>query len=175
MKKTLLLCLVSLPLCAQERITFKPTALAASQALGNLKLRKDASGFSVIKDGKRTPVETHSVDPMLRQMSVQQLQKFQQKGRIAVRQCDNGDYVLAAAAVTKGGGILGANAGFWIANFAFRFVCHTGIAIAAACTGPAAPITWAALEGTLAAPIEAGAAAAGIAGGVVGGVATGPV
>lgn len=175
MKKTLLLLLSALPLYAQERITFNPKAVYASAALGTMLLRKDTSGFRVVKDGKSTPIEEHSVDPLLRKMTVKQLQAFQKQGLITVKQCDNGDYVLGAAAIAKGGGILGANAGFWIANFAFRAICHTGIAIVSVCTGPAAPITFAALEGTLAAPIEAGAAAAGIAGGIAGGVATGPV
>ena len=88
---------------------------------------------------------------------------------------NNGEFNLKSHGRLRGGGAGGATVGFYAGKFLVHFVGHGAMLVAAACTGPAAPATLAALEATFAVPLEAASNIGGLAGGVVGGVATGPV
>jgi hypothetical protein len=151
--KTLLLLLVALPLCAQERMTFNPQALSASESLGKIKLRKDALGFSVIKDGVRSPIEAVSVDPLLRTLSVKQLQKFSKNGKIKIKQANTGEYSLSAQGNIKGGGPISGAIAYWVT----KSVCWGGVATAAT----------AATAGVVAAGVATGGAAIGASAGAI--------
>jgi hypothetical protein len=171
----LLLSLLSIQSHASQAFSIKESAVFAPQRLGQIKLRYDEQGYSVIQNGKSHKIESYDVDPLLRKMNREQLKKFQQKGLISVNQADNGEFSLKAGAKLRGGGPGGATIGAYVGKFLVHFVAHGTILIVGACTGPAAPATIASLEATFLPTIEAASNVGAIAGGIIGGVATGPV
>ena len=121
-------------------------------------------------------VEPDCLDTDLRKMDFKQRTQYLLKGgSLVMNQADTGEYTLKTTANLKGGGLFGAGVGAKIGFFTVNLLWQTGILIAAACTGPAAPATFAALELTCAPWILATSKAGAIAGGIIGGVATGPV
>lgn len=168
MRKLLMaLSLFSLPLLG---------SLRAPEKLGSLALLNMPNGFAVMKDKHITPIEPDCVDSTLRKMNYKQRTAYMLKGGgLELNQANTGEYTIKSVANIKGGGLLGAKIGFWAGKFTVYFAAHAGMLIMAACTGPAAPATYAALVATTAVPLEAASNVGAIAGGVVGGVATGPV
>lgn len=121
-------------------------------------------------------VHSYDVDPLLKKMNSEQLAQFQRAaGYIVAKRLSNGEYKLRARVNGVGGGILGAEVGFFAGKFAVHFVAHGAILIVGACTGPAAPATIAALECTFMPFIEATSNVAAIGTAIVVATATGPV
>lgn len=85
------------------------------------------------------------------------------------------NFLITNNSILVHNGLKGASSGFWLGKFAVNFVGHGTMAIIAACTGPAAPVTMAALEATFLAPLEAASNLGGLAVGMTLAVATGPV
>jgi len=163
----LFLSLVTVPLAAQVR---------APERLGNVSVANMTYGFAVLKEGKLNPIEPDCLDSMLRKMTFEQRNAYIiNGGSFFLNQANTGEYTLKSVANLKGGGLLGAKIGFWVGKGVVYFVAHTGFLIAAACTGPLAPATYATLVATTAIPLEAASNVGAIAGGIAGGVATGPV
>ncbi|HEX2977886.1 MAG TPA: hypothetical protein VHO47_02090 [Candidatus Babeliales bacterium] len=172
-----LILIILLPLACQgmnQQQTIK-LSLLASHKLGAVQLEKDDKGFHILQNGKKTPVNSYDVDPLLRKMNCDQLKAFQKHGYVTGKKLSNGEYTIKAHVRGKGGGIGGASAGFYLGKFSVYFVGHGAILIAAACTGPAFPVTFKALELTLSPAIEAASNTVAIGCGVIGGTATGPV
>lgn len=166
MRKLLLLSFLTLPLIG----------LQVPQRLGNIAIANMPNGFAVLKDGKLNHIESDCLDSTLRKMTFKQRNQYIIKGgSLSLNQANTGEYTLKSVPNIKGGGILGAKIGCWVGKFTVYFVAHTGMLIAAACTGPAAPATYAAMVATSAIPLEAASNVGAIAGGILGGVATGPV
>lgn len=175
----LLLSIFSMQSNGSQILSIKDSAVFAPQRLGNIKLRYDNQGYSVLQNGKPHRIEIGDVDPLLRKMNREQLKKFQQKGLIAVNQADNGEFSLKAAANMKGGGIWGAVVGAFLGKAAVSVVGHGAIAIVSGAVGlfcpPAGLALGISLESTCGPMIEAASIKGAIAGGIAGGVATGPV
>ncbi len=121
-------------------------------------------------------VKKHWIDPQIRNMSNEQLQSFiEHNNYIAIKKMSNGEWIARAFVRGNGGGLLGAQAGFWGGKAIVNFVGHGAIYLVALSTGPAFPVTLTALELTFAGPIEAASNVAGIGTGILVATATGPV
>lgn len=167
MRILLLLSLITIPLIGVVR---------APEKLGNVAVANMPYGFAVLKEGKLNPIESDCVDPLLRKMDFKQRNAYIiNGGSFFINQANTGEYTIKAVANLKGGGLLGAKIGFWVGKGLVYIGAYTGIAIAAACTGPLAPVTFSALTAAYAVPIEGASHIGAISGGIIGGVATGPV
>jgi hypothetical protein len=150
--------------------------LRAPERLGSLALLNMPNGFAVLKDKQVHSIEPDCVDSTLRNLDYKQRTAYMLKGGgLLLNQADTGEYTLHSVANLKGGGAFGAMIGCWIGKAVVYVGSYAAIGIISVCTGPAAPVTFAALTTAWALPIEAASQAGAIAGGVVGGVATGPV
>lgn len=158
-----------------ELIAFTDKSIITN--LENIKVMFCQNKFLVICDGKISVVKDHHLDQSLRNISSDNIKRFLSEldGFVRVQKDETGDFHLESFMRLRGGGIFGANAGFYIGKFAVYFVAHGTIAIISACTGPAAGVTYAALEGTFAAPIEAASNVVGLGTGIAAAAATGPV
>jgi hypothetical protein len=154
------------------------TSLSQAMKVSNLQQEDlfHANGkFHIVYKDQAQVIDNHWVDKPLRGIDQEKLKKFLKNGYISVHKMDNGEFNLKSNMRITGGGVGGATVGFYAGKFSVYFVGHGAMYIAALCTGPAFPVTLAALESTFIVPLEAASNAAGLAGGMVGGVATGPV
>ncbi|MBS1987339.1 hypothetical protein JST99_05415 [Candidatus Dependentiae bacterium] len=127
----------------------------------------------VIKvNGQR--VEHYDLDSSLRKPNALKDLFKSDRSKLEVSRIGAG-YALKRHDQLKGGGLGGTTLGAYIGKFTVLFIGHGAILIASSLTGPAAPATFAALEGTFGLQIEAASQVGAIAGGIIGGVATGPV
>lgn len=144
--------------------------------LGNISLHHDNNEFTIKHNSKTTPIQRCFMDKELRGISKDQLVKILATGAyLSVNKMEENTYSLKLNARLNGGGAGGAVVGFYVGRFLTHFVAHGTILIVSACTGPAAPATFAALEATFLPHIAVAAEAGALAGGMIGAVATGPV
>jgi hypothetical protein len=122
------------------------------------------------------PIQPCFVDKAIRNIPQDKLAKLLSMGAyLRLNKLSNDELALHLEGRLQGGGIFGANAGFFAGKFLTHFVGHGTIMVVGLLTGPAAPATITALECTFAPVIEGASNVVGLAGGVAGGVATGPV
>ena len=122
------------------------------------------------------PVERQHISKELRGISKKKLAELLLAGSyLVLKPISEDQYKIELQGRIAGGGAGGAIVGAWGGKFLASFVCHGLIFVVSACTGPAAPVTFAALETTLGATIEAVTTTAAVAGGIAGAVATGPI
>jgi hypothetical protein len=131
--------------------------------------------FHVTESDKSYKVGRESIDSTLKNINKANLAMFMKKGRISARKTSDGSYVLRGHVNGLGGGPTGAMIGSYLGKFTVHFLGHGAMLIAAACTGPAAPATFAALEATFIGPLEAASNVGAVGGMIIGAVATGPV
>jgi len=147
----------------------------------NARLFHSENGFTVVQDGNEKNIQSCFVSPDIRNISPELLGKFIAADnylKLSELNNVNGsvDYKLDACSRLRGGGLTGAWLGAIAGKAVVHFVGHGAILLAGACTGPAMPVTVAALEAALLPTvIEPASNVAAIAGGIAGGVATGPV
>lgn len=161
----LLLCSVSSIRCENEQ----------DQRHIYLMYEKQQRAWYALEQDKVQRIQRAHIDKELLDVPADKMEQVLQHMALRPVKMDNGKYVLHAHGRIKGGGVGGATFGFFAAKFAVHFVCHGVIFIVAACTGPAAPATAAAIEACALPFIESASNLAGLAGGIAGGVVTGPV
>ena len=172
--KALILLLISSSLIQAMKI--EKQSLFIPARLGDISVTHDQDSFHVTHDGQTTTVKTWQMDKELRGVSQDKLAKLLAAGAyLQVNQSGNNDYTLKLQQRLVGGGLFGANAGFFIGKFAVHFVAHGAITAVSLLTGPLAPATAAGLEACLLPFIEGASNVVGLGCGIVGGVATGPV
>lgn len=173
--KSLFLSIVSFCFMQAQQIDKK--ALCVPQRLGNISLCHDNNGFTVITNSQSIPIQPCFLDKELRGISKRKLsQIIAAGGYLSINKInEENQYSLKLNGRLLGGGVVGANVGFWIGRLGTSFLGHGAILVAGALTGPAAPATILALEGSFGFYIESTANAAGLAGGILGAVITGPV
>lgn len=136
-----------------------------------------ANPFSIIKNGQEIPVRSEHLDSILR--SIQSEQDFEsylhQGNGIRITKDDEGNYRLCSQIGLKGGGVAGANVGFWIGKGLVYAVGYGVVNTVAAFSGPAAPGVVPAANLMAAPVIEGWSNAVGISFGLIGGIFTGPV
>lgn len=125
-------------------------------------------------------VKKHWIDPQIRNMSNEQLEAFiQHNNYIAIKKMSNGEWIARAFVRGNGGGVIGAQVGFWGAKGAVHAIGHGSIWLIAGGVGMINPFAGAAtgyfLEGTLGWAIEGASNIAGISAGIALATATGPV
>lgn len=160
---------------ASEMARIRAKHLLASHDLGAVTLRHDGMSFHVRQGGALHKVESYDVDPVLRKVNKANLGAFLKAGKIGVVKMSDGSFALHSHIQGLGGGVFGANFGFFAGKFAVHFVGQGLIQVAALCTGPAYGVTLASLEACLLPEIEAFSNVVGCATGIATAVATGPV
>ena len=179
MKRILaLLFIIACPLVAMD-LTIDQHHISAPAKLGDLKIQRAKGEYSIIKGSKVRKVKRYDVDPVLRKMNNEQLAQVLVGTKIKVSQLGKKDYKLALAGGLNGGGIGGANAGFWAGKFTVHFVAQVGLHVATAgvalvCPPAAAPF-YAAAQLTMAPVVETTSNIVAIGCAIAGGAATGPV
>lgn len=186
MKQLYLLSLLSV-FSAQAMLT-EYTKEHVKNVTGYIKpgMYRDAQGFSVMNDGKRTRVNTCDVDKSLRDLEMRKLKKI--SNYITAHKMSNGDITLRVSPRLNGAGGGGAAVGWWIGWGGANIVAQAGIilaatgasALATVTAGPlAAPTVWSStfygLNKALQPVIQVEAAKIGCATSIALGVATGPV
>ena len=122
-----------------NKIFFSLVIFATVQCFGMMRqITRDQDGFSVF-DGQVHRVKNHDIEPILRNLQVNQLRVFlQEGGKIRAIKLDNGDYVLRAHVPGLAGGPVAAGIAYGIT----KALCWTGLVGAAvgvvAVTGGAA-------------------------------------
>lgn len=143
---------------------------------GEIKLYHSDKGFRVYdEDNKKHKIQNCFVDPVLRNIKREDLASLLTTGYLVMNRTHDGDYSLKANVRTVGGGVIGAAIGAFIGKAVVHVVGHGTILIISACTGPAAKVTFLALEGCFAPAIEVASIKGAIAGGMIGATVTGPV
>ena len=176
MVRKLILTLFVMSGISQAVDVFKVSPLATrTPGLSGVELYHCNGQFVVGHEGSLCKVDINDVDAKLRNLTSDELENYAGMGKFLIKQYDNGQFSVKTAGGLNGGGAGGATAGFYIGKFLTHFVGQAGIQIAAICTGPAYPVTLAALEATCLPVIEAASNVVGLGCGVVGAVATGPV
>lgn len=114
----------------------------------------DNEGF-IVKKGKTVKrVRSYNTDKLFRKIDLIKIAKYALLNEFKVLDLGNGEYAVRPHFGLKGGGVLGANIGFFTAKFIVYFIGHGAIMIVATCTGGAVLPTAAALEGTFLPVIE---------------------
>jgi hypothetical protein len=131
--------------------------------------------WTVTEHDRSYKVGRDCIDGTLVNVNKYNMARFLQKGRIQATKMNDGQYMLRGHINGPGGAVFGAIGGAYIAKFSVHFLGQSAMFIAAACTGPAFPVTLAALEATFIGPLEAASNVAAVGGTILGAVITGPV
>lgn len=146
-------------------------------SLQKLAILHNENGYSIVTPDKIVPVHSYDVDKEIRNISSENLAKLLAADTYLKvdKMSDVEEYTIKLMGRVRGGGVAGAAIGFWVGRVGTYAVFGTGILIASALTGPAAPATFYALAGSLAPVVASTAEVVALGGGMVGAVATGPV
>lgn len=140
------------------------------------RLFHDGDNFMVQHMGRTHEVARHDVHRDIRNRDLSTLVAMQRTGYFDVRpSLDGQQYSVEFQQRMNGGGAFGAWLGFWAGHVFVTAPSYAVIGVISACTGPAAPATFATLSVYATPAIMATANAVGLATGLVGAVATGPV
>lgn len=122
----------------------------------DLKVLHLTNQFLVSEGDRLTLVKDHNIDTSIRNISSINLKRFlaEYDGYVRIQKDDEGDFHLESFCRLKGGGILGANVGWYVGKFAVYGVSYGALGLVAACTGPGFKVVFPALIKTFAAPIE---------------------
>jgi hypothetical protein len=140
-----------------------------------VKLIFNRTGFIVKKDSEFTPIKAENTHVLFRKMDLKNMVKYSIFNKFRIEQNSNGDYIVRPVIELKGGGIGGANVGFFAGKFAVHFVAHSVIAVVSLATGPAAGPTALSLEATFMPWIESTSNIVACGTAILVGTATGPV
>lgn len=175
-----LLCVTSL--CA-DTYYIENKAFVLPESVGKRHFFYDTvHGFVTFESDELTHgqiLEIYNIDPKLRNISIDDLNKALLMGYIKVSQDEQKSLSLQYMPRLKGGGIGGAWVGMLTGKFVVHFVAQAGIAIATTgvfiiCPPAAAPFAYAA-EATVAPFVEAASNVAALGCGIFGAAVTGPV
>ena len=128
-----------------ELLTFTDKSIITN--LDNVKVIFCQNKFLVACDGKISVIKDHHLDQSLRNISSENIKRFLSEldGFVRVQKDESGDFHLESFMRLRGGGIFGANFGFYAGKFTVHFLGHGTMLIIAGLTGPAAPATLASL------------------------------
>jgi len=149
--------------------------IVAAQSMSGAVVGHTGKYFTVSESDRSYRVGRESLDSTLKNVNKANLAMFMKRGRLSAHKTNDGTYVLRGHVNGLGGGPTGAMIGSYLGKFTVHFLGHGAMLIAAACTGPAAPATFAALEATFIGPLEAASNVGAVGGMIIGAVATGPV
>lgn len=157
----------------------KSPSLLVPHKLGHVKvMHSDNDGFTVLGNGRISSVQNCFMDKELRNINKEQLIKFSEVGYLSLDQMSDGNYTLKHHIRLNGGGVIGANVGFWGGKALVYAVGHGTITAISGTVGffcpPAGPVVHSTLEYTFAAPIEAASNVVAVAGALTLGTLTGP-
>ena len=147
----------------------------APKRLGSIELSHSKKGFKVYKDDEKHVIKRYYTDPIVRNMTKEELKTFLTMGYLSVNQMDNGEFTLKANGRLNGGGPIGAAIGAFLGKAAISIAGHGTIQIIGILSGPAYLPVVIGLESCFGGAIEATSMAGAVAGGMIGAVATGPV
>ena len=158
-----------------KRILSIVLLLVATSSISGAVVSHTGKYFAVTESDRSFRVGLESLDSTLKNVNKANMAMFMKRGRISSHKTSDGSYVLRGHVNGVGSGAFGAMVGCYVGKFAVYLVAHTAILAVSVCTGPFAPATFAALEGTFIVPIEAASNVAAVGGSIIGAVATGPV
>ena len=87
-----------------SKVYINRKAVFAPERLGSVELCHDKKGFSVLQDNKKHAIAKYFIDPLLRDITREQLGAFLQGGYLSINQMNNGEFSLKANGRIKGGG-----------------------------------------------------------------------
>lgn len=123
------------------------------------------NGKFMVKDEDYKPVQNAFVDKPIRNMDTIKLLNYLKHGYLVVNKLENGDYAVHVSGRMHGGGIIGAQIGFWIGKIGTYAVAGAGTAALAT----SAAVVTVGTGGTAGAIIGSGAVSGGV-GAVIAGV-----
>jgi hypothetical protein len=159
-----------------KRVIVAGNALEHKRDLGNLLVHHDESGFKVHHERGVSEVQPHNTSKELRGLSTDTIAKMLASGDsyLKVKQYSDGEYGVDIAGRLQGGGPLLASFGCHIGVVGFNILGHGVLYIAAALTGPGAPVVYPSLAAAYGPWILATSKGVGIGLGVLGGMAPTP-
>ena len=138
-----------------SKVYINRKAVFAPERLGSVELCHDKKGFSVLQDNKKHAIAKYFIDPLLRDITREQLGAFLQGGYLSINQMNDGEFSLKANGRIKGGGPAFGAFMYW----ATKSLCY----------GTAAAVI------TTTVAVTGGAVVGAAGGGAVAGAATGAV
>lgn len=159
-----------------ELIVLTSKSVITSSDLDGIKILHLNNQFLALQQDKLSIISDNHIDSSLRQISSVNLKKFlaEHDGYVKIQKDDEGDFHLEAFLRLRGGGILGANVGWYVGKFAVYGVSYGALGLVAACTGPGFKVVFPALIKTFAAPIEYASNVAACGTAIASAAATGP-
>ena len=145
-----------------SKVYINRKAVFAPERLGSVELCHDKKGFSVLQDNKKHAIAKYFIDPLLRDITREQLGAFLQGGYLSINQMNDGEFSLKANGRIKGGGPAFGAFMYW----ATKSLCY---GTAAAVVTTTAVATGGAVVAAAGGGAVAGAAAGTVAGHVAGG------
>ena len=138
-----------------SKVYINRKAVFAPERLGSVELCHGKKGFSVLQNNKKHAIAKYFTDPMVRDISREQLGAFLQGGYLSINQMNDGKFSLKANGRIKGGGPAFGAFMYW----ATKSLCY----------GTAAAVI------TTTVAVTGGAVVGAAGGGAVAGAATGAV
>ena len=138
-----------------SKVYINRKAVFAPERLGSVELCHGKKGFSVLQNNKKHAIAKYFIDPLLRDITREQLGAFLQGGYLSINQMNDGEFSLKANGRIKGGGPAFGAFMYW----ATKSLCY----------GTAAAVI------TTTVAVTGGAVVGAAGGGAVAGAATGAV
>lgn len=158
-----------------QKVKINPKVVCVPGKIGDLELFHGKKGFSIIQDDVKHKIQPCFTDPLVRNINREKLEAFLQSGYLSINKMNDGEFSLKAKGRLLGAGPIGAMIGCWVGKATVYVIGHGVIGLVAAASGPAAPVTFLALEAWFAPAIEVSSNAGAVGGAILGGIATGPV
>ena len=109
-----------------KKVRIQPSSVFVPEKLGSLELYHGNKGFSIRQDDKKFQIQKYFTDPLLRDVTREQLATFLQAGYLTINRMNDGEFSLKAKGRINGGGPILGSFMYWLT----KSVCY-GTAIGA--------------------------------------------
>lgn len=114
-----------------KKILIEKGSVFVPNKLGTLELSHGKKGFCVHKDDKKHVIQKYFTDPVVRNVTKEQLKRFLEVGYLSLNQMDNGEFSLKANGRINGGGPLLGSAAYWVTKSLCYAVGITAVGVTA--------------------------------------------
>jgi hypothetical protein len=137
MKRTLSLLLFTSSIFSMQLDLIKKEQVFAPSRLGEVELYHGEKGFHVLKDDKKYVIQKYFTDPIVRDITKEQLNAFLESGHLSLNQMNDGEYSLKAKGRVNGGGPLFGKFMYWTTKTLCYAVLAAGVGAIAITGGTA--------------------------------------
>lgn len=121
-----------------KKVRIQPSSVFVPDKLGSVELYHGKKGFSVRQDDKKYQIKKYFTDPMLRDITKEQLYAFLQAGYLSINQMNDGEFSLKAKGRINGGGPIFGAFMYWVTKSVCYGTATVAVGTIAVGTGGAA-------------------------------------